>query len=125
MEVRQYKPSDYISVASWWVMHDWPVIDADHLPKHGFIVDDKAVGFLYMTDSKIAWLEFIVANPNVSKEDRSEALDLVINKLIDLAKELEFKTVFSSVTHPRLIERYKRHGFVVTDTGMTNMIRRV
>ena len=82
MEVRKYNPSDYFTVASWWSKQKWPVIPSDHLPEHGFIVDGIAAGFLYKTDSKFALLEFVIANPDTSKEDRSKALDLVIDSLL-------------------------------------------
>ena len=60
-----------------------------------------------------------------NKNDRNKALDLLINKLIEQAKELKFKVIFTSVEHKKLLERYKDHGFVETDKSMTNMIKRL
>lgn len=126
MQIRKYVSSqDYFSIAVWWNEQKWTSIPQDHLPEHGFIVEGIAAGFLYKTDSKFALLEFVIANPSTSKEERSEALDLIIDNLLNLAKELEFKSVFSSITHPKLVNRYKEHGFTVTDENMTNLIRRV
>lgn len=125
MNVRLYENSDYSEVAGWWLDQNWPIIPQDHLPEFGFIVPGIAAGFLYKTDSNFALLEFVIANPNSSKEDRANALDLVIENLILLAQELGFKSIFSSVTHPKLIDRYVNHGFIITDKNMTNLIRSI
>lgn len=125
MEVRKFQTSDYFELCGWWNKHNWPCIPLDHLPENGFIVEGLAAGFLYKTDSKFGLLEFVVANPDSSKEDRAQALDLVIDNTLNLAKELGFKSIFSSITHPKLIQRYQEHGFMMTDENMTNMIRRL
>jgi hypothetical protein len=123
MEVRKYQPSDYFELCTWWELQKWPSMGQDHLPENGFIVEGIAAGFLYKTDSKFALMEFIIANPKTEKETRAQALDLVIDSLLNLAKELDFKSVFSSITHPKLLQRYQQHGFVVTDENMTNLVR--
>ncbi len=123
MEVRKYSPNDYFEISVWWKNQGWPGVPQDHLPETGFVVEGIASGFLYKTDSKIAWLEFIIANPSTTKEERSEALDLIIDKLLETAKELNFKNVFSTAQHPKLLERYQKHGFTIGDQNMTNLMR--
>ena len=125
MEVRRYTSSDYSSLETWWKDQNWSSVPEDHLPEYGLIVDGIAAAFLYRTDSKFALLEFVIANPNSSKEERSEALDLIIDNLLFVAKELGFSTVFTSLEHPKLLERYEKHGFVATDKNVTNMLRRL
>lgn len=124
MEVREVDlSSDYIELVIWWSQHKWTPMPKDMLPGTGFIVPGFAAGFLYKTDCKIAMLEMVVANPKTDKEERSKALDLVIAKLIETAKEQGFKALFTSLNHPRLVERYATHGFQPTDLNVTNMIR--
>lgn len=121
--LRTFEASDYSDVASWWKAHNWPVLPIEALPKLGFIVPGVCAGWLYETDSTLCWLEWVVSNPLTSKEERSVALDEVISSLLSRAKELGFKQVFTTVVHPKLVDRYKNHGFVVTDQAMTNLIR--
>lgn len=125
MQARTYIDTDYVSVAKWWLGHKWPVVEKKSLPKTGFIVDNVCAGFLYKTDSSIAWLEFIIANPRSSKEERSEGLNAVIEAAIKHASDEGFTTVFSSLQHPGLINRFKEHGFQERDNNMTNVMRTI
>jgi len=121
--IREYNDNDYITLCEWWVEHKWGVIPMNCLPKVGFVVNNICAGFLYQTDSKIAWLEWIISNPQSNKEERDVALDLLINQLLITAKELGFKLVFTSVKHPKLKERYLEHGFLITENNSTEMVR--
>lgn len=114
---------DYPSACAWWKAHNWPVLPKEALPEVGYIVPEICAAWLYRSDSSIAWIEWIIANPESDKEVRSEALDLLIQTVSSHAKELGFKFLFSSASHPHLIERYKLHGFHISDTAMTNLIK--
>jgi hypothetical protein len=123
MNVRFFTESDYPTVCSWWKDHEWPSIPLIFLPKTGIIVDDCAVGFVYGTDSKLCWLEFVVVDKRAEKERRRKALDILISEATNIAKECGYVAMFSSVSHKGLIERYKNHNFQITDQNMTNLIR--
>lgn len=127
MNIRKFDANqdynDYLDICSWWLKHNWPIINYEMLPSTGFIVEGYCAGFLYKNDSKLAILEFIVSNPEADKQKRSEALDLLLQALINEAKESGYKAIFSSLSHPGLIDRYVKHGFEVTDTTMTNLMR--
>lgn len=114
---------DYEMLAKWWLHHGWGDVPAIILPKEGFIVNEICAGFIYQTDSKIAWIEYIVSDPASEKEYRAQSLDILIDNLIKRAKELGFLVAFATLEHPALIERYKKHGFVIGDSKVTNMIR--
>jgi N-acetylglutamate synthase-like GNAT family acetyltransferase len=120
--------SDHPLLAMWWTLHSWPVVPLAALPPTGYIVCDEAgtaicAGFLYKTDSCIGWLEWVVANPLYDKVLRGEALDQLIAKLLDEAVLCGMRQVFTTTTHPSLISRYEKHGFLITDRNNTNLIR--
>ena len=121
--LRPYTVNDYSLMKSWAEGRKWPVIPAEFLPTTGIIDPEHCVGFLYKTDSKICWLEWVLGNPNSDKEERSKALDNLILALLCEAKSCGYKVVFTSVEHTGLIDRYKKNGFVVSENSMTNMIR--
>lgn len=130
MEIRKFDPqSDYLKVSAWWEKQGWPSIPLEMLPKTGFIMEDAegglCAGWLYKTDSKFAWLEWIVANPARPFELRGRALDVLMLRLVETARSSGFKAVFSSINNERLINRYKKHGFKETEKSMTNMIMRI
>jgi hypothetical protein len=123
--LRRYLNTDYETVKVWADMRKFPLLPQEYLPVTGFIHEGFCVGFLYKTDSKIAWLEWVISNPFSDSEKRNSAMNEIIEELAKDAKEQGFKVIFTSVEHKGLIERYKTLGFEVTDKTMTNMIGRL
>ncbi len=121
--IREFKQSDYQEVRQWWEGHKWPAIPLSALPKTGLIVEGVCAGWLYSTDSSIAWMEWIVSNPLSDKTLRDASLNTLIENLLGKAKESGFTQVFTSVNHPKLIERYQNNGFTIEDRNVTHMIR--
>lgn len=129
MKIREFKPFlDYALVCSWWKAHNWPVVPLPALPTNGFVAinDDGerlCAGWLYLTDSALSALEWMVSDPNSGAEERDAALDILITTLKARADEVGKPVIFSSVAHPKLRERLAKHGFNITDNGVTNMLR--
>lgn len=123
MNVSKFTEEHYAEVCNWWKAHSWPLMPLSLLPKTGYIVRDVAAGFLYNTDSGIAWIEWIVSNPESDKAIRNEALDLILGNLIDDAKKMNKTFIFTSSDNEKLINRYKKHGFSLGDTGVTHLGR--
>jgi hypothetical protein len=71
MRWRKYTDADYDVIAPWFVAHGWQ--QAPHrtiLPPTGFIIegDDGKIlagAFLYLTNSPLAFLEWLVTNPEL------------------------------------------------------------
>ena len=100
MEVRFFnKEEDYETLCEWW--NDWglPNHHQDALSNTGLIVSKNGVdicsGFVYSTDSYIAWIEFITMNKRTTKSQRLGAIDLLCDSLIKQAKEMGFKLVMA------------------------------
>jgi hypothetical protein len=129
LKVRPFVKDDYQTLDAWWQLHKWSSPPLQALPPNGIVVETVSqricAGFLYLTDSSIAWLEFVVANPMCDKLLRDKALDTLIPSLLYRAKELGKTTVFSSSVHPRLMNRYEKHGAVQTDVNVTHFIWRL
>jgi len=121
--VKNYSPEDYSTVCTWWAARGWPCLPEVLLPQTGIVVQDIAAGFVYKTNSSLALMEWIVTNPKASSEDRNQGLSLLLDGCISLAKELGSTMIITSLSDKGLIERYSKHGFMATDTEMTNMVR--
>lgn len=124
---REYKEGDYLMLYSWWKDQKWTPVPSDMLPDLGLIsiIDDKPVcaGFLYISNSKTVWMEWVIADPNTDKETRNIALEHLIDSLLTLAASKDAKYVVTSVMHPKLIERLELKGFTKTDKNMQNMLK--
>lgn len=89
----------------------------DALPEVGYVVPDKAAGFLYRTDSSVAWIEGIIAAPGLSKEVRSEAVNAIVAAIRDEARRQGFKLLLGYSQLDAIVDRAKRFGFVHVDKG--------
>lgn len=116
---------DYPVLETWWRIHKWPPPPAHVLSPHGLIIEGKAAGFLYLNEGGLAILEFVVANPLCDKLERGKALDLIINGLVEKARQAGKAIIISSITNPSLMKRYEASGAVVGDRNMTNYVWRL
>lgn len=135
LKTRLLNDTDYDILVEWW--KGWPswknaVPPKDMLPQNGqggvmVYKDDTNIcaGFLYTTNSKIAWLEFIISNPQYRGEHRKEAIKTTIDTLCYMAKELGFGAVFTSVKHPSLIKYFKDYGFTIDSHSSYEMTLRL
>lgn len=114
------------TLMAWFRDYGWHAPEP-LLPPTGFVVthlgEPRAAGWLYNMDGPVAFMEYIVADPNLTYEERGKALDMLIERLSHYAKEQGYAHVFTVCRHDRLISRYKRHGFVVGDEDMTTLVR--
>lgn len=135
LETRILNDSDYETLVYWW--NNWSEWENAAPPKEmlpengkgGIMIHKKSseicAGFIYTTNSKIAWLEFVISNPNYREQDRKEAIALLINNLCAIAKNLGFKAVFTSVKNPFLINHFQKTGFSKDSKQSTEMVKRL
>ena len=124
--VKQVNKELYDLICTWWEARSWPVIPWTTLPSNGYVVyeDEKPIiaGFLYLSDSALGMIEWIVASPDTTKEERARGFDRLMEELLKTAKENDIQILYTSLNHPKLIEKYEKHNFVKAETDVTNMI---
>ena len=134
MKSRWISNDDYSILVEWWKFWRFFPPTQDILPNNGLsglvITDENdnmiCAGFLYATNSPIAWIEFIVSNPNVKdKKVRKESLTFLIQELTNLAKENNFKVIYSSLKNENLMNKYLECGFKKAGTNTTEMIKSI
>lgn len=123
MEIRSYDNTDFPELKNWFSLRGKEVIE-ECLPQFGFIAPGIAAGFLMQTDCKVGILEPFISNPNTTKEQRDEAINIIMFNLINLAKLMEFKFIFGISTSESMIERSLKHGFHIQDKS-TVVVRSV
>jgi hypothetical protein len=128
MEHRYYTKEDYPQLVTWWQDWGWAAFPEMALPKTGIIVSkdgvDLAASFLYTTDSCVCWAENFISNKKAPRHLRKGAVDFLIEKTIEEAKNQGFLIMMSSVQHEGLIKKLLNAGYDKNiETGMTNLTR--
>lgn len=133
MDIRIAKHIDYEMLKGWWSFWRFPAPPIPFLPRYeedsfnGLIISnngkDLAAGFLYETNSKMCWLEYIVTNPDTKAEERDDAIAVLLNELSVSAKHLGYDVIFSSIKSESLISKYVKSGFIEGSKGTSELIK--
>ena len=126
ISVREFRETDYELFVNWGRAHGWEPLPISLLPSGKVVlVNDNPIcmGFKYITNSMMSWIEWVMSDPTSDKEIRSLCLDKLIESLIEDREPGEvFMTCIES-SHKGLEKRYKQFGFKVTDQEMQVMIK--
>jgi hypothetical protein len=120
------------TLVKWWRDWRWTPPPKDMLPQEGtcgIMVSkgdiDVCAGFIYLTNSSTAWVEYIVSNFEYKEKDRKSAIELLIETLSLIAEDKGCKYIFTSLKNNLLMDSYKECGYVVGSTNCTEMIKKV
>ena len=129
IQLRVFTPDDYPMVSSWWEAANWPPVPQEALSPLGMVAysekEQLAVGWVYMVTQYWAIIEWLVVNPQASMKSRKLAVESRVERLVKEAKGFGAKVIFGYLKAPGLIRLYKRHGFQVTDIGMTHLVYKI
>lgn len=109
--VRRYEAKDYDRLVAMFHSHNLSAPPPSHLPSIGFIEDDTAAGFIYLTDSAIAIIDNFVTAKQSKREERDKALDEIVVSLLDAAKSAGCEIVKCDTTIHAVKQRATAHGF--------------
>jgi hypothetical protein len=128
--IRYLKEEDYETLCGWWKSWRWTPPEKDFLPENGtggFMVSkdgiDIVAGFVYFTNSKVCWSEFIISNFEYKdKENRKEAFKILIHEINELAYYKGYKYIYTVVKNKSLENLYKEMGFSNGSIKVNEMI---
>lgn len=126
--LRSVSKEDYEDVlVKWWKDWGWEPPPLDFLPETGLIVSkgnvDICAGFLYLTNSKVALTEFVVSNKDYKESDRGEAIDFLLDCIIELANQNGCKYAHVILKNKSLLQKYKRAGYIESDKNVIELIK--
>lgn len=125
--IRRLEESDYATISRWWKAWKWPVLPKTFLPDTGFIVEKNNIGivsgYVYMTNSKAALLEWIVSNPEYKESDRKDAITLLIQAVERVLKDQGIKHVFTIGRNKSLINKHKELGWTVDENPSHEIVK--
>lgn len=129
MTIRKLEEKDYELLCSWWADWGWTAPPQDMLPDNGagglmVEVDGKPVfaGFIYVSNSKTCWIEWIISNKK-HKENRKELLLLLVSSLTNIAQMSGGKYCLTMLKSKSLIQVYSECGYMKGDGNSQEMIK--
>ena len=134
LSIEPLQEGDYEDIlCQWWKDWRWTPPSKDFLPDDGlggFIVYDDGgpvgAGFMYRTNSKAVWCDWIISNINYkNREGRKIALQLLIQTVERLAKDLGYKFIYALIKNKPLINTYLKMGFTEASSYSTEMIKHI
>jgi len=133
LKIRKLEEKDWSVLPTWW--EQWPTWSTplrDALPDNGLgglMVEKNGkqvlAGFIYETNSKGVWLEWIISDPEYRDSDRQEALELLIKTAEEVALEAGFKYVLFIGKHNNLINTFEKLGWHVDRTPSYELMKKI
>ena len=130
MNTRTLTESDYEILSDWWKAWGWPVMAKDMLPDNGIggiMVENKGenivAGFLYWSNSKLVWLDWIISNPNADKKIRKQAIEMLILTAEQMVKDAGSKYIMSISRSNSLLKIHEKIGWSIDKTPSHEMIK--
>lgn len=121
---------DFPMLMKWWAFFRFPIPNKEYLPEEGrggIMIEKDGVpicaGYIFFTNSKFVWLEYIVSNPEYKDKDRKEVIVRLINSVCEISRGKGFKIVFTSVSNQNLINRLLEAGFVTGSENSKEMVK--
>lgn len=111
MNVREYSKNDYKALCEWRAGYDLFHVPELWLSETGYIIDDLACVFLYTTNSSMVFLEFLTGNPKADPVLRSKAIEVLVNKCNNEAKDRGYKLMWAMIQRPSLVNTADNLGF--------------
>jgi hypothetical protein len=113
MDIRNISPGDWDTLVTWGIDKN-----KDLLPKDGtggLLVHLEnipiAAGFIYLTNSKLAFINDIIYDKDKDEKLLHNSLDLLIVAFEQTLKELGFKSIIVIGTNEMLNDSYKALGW--------------
>lgn len=131
MKARKIKEKDFNTINDWYKGWGWPLLDRELLPdngKEGLIISDNNIdliaGFVWFTDSKMAFFGYVISNPiKLKKGQRQEAISTLILCAEELCKKVGVKVLVTSSSTRSLIEKHKELNWKSNDRASFELMK--
>ena len=132
LEIRPLNENDYQEIlVDWWIQWNWTAPEKDFLPDDGnggMIIYDGDIpicaGFIYVTNSKVAWVDWIISNKEYKiKDKRRAAIKMLIESLTNIIKNTGSKYAYALIKNQSLIKTYEDLGYTKGGSYTNEMIK--
>lgn len=113
--LRLYEPNDYELFKLWYEYDGSTVPPVSSLPRAGFVIEKKLIGFLADTDCDFMICTWYCVNPLSSMRGKYNALKYYFKACTEAAFLMKKKQVFCYATHSGIIRMLESLDFKNVD----------
>jgi N-acetylglutamate synthase-like GNAT family acetyltransferase len=120
VNIRKIELKDYEYIDKWWVEQGFIALDKSILPMNGLggIIIEKnkpiAVGYLYLTNSKMGYIDNLIADPNYKSKDRFDIIIKLIQACKQMAKKSGCLEIWAITNSRGILQRCEALGYNIT-----------
>jgi hypothetical protein len=122
---RGVEKEDLYEMQEWLKGHGKKPISLGLIPTTGLVVDQTAMGFLYLTNSGAAWIENLVSNPGASATSVALAINEIVEELVEMAKRYGVHQIYALTTRKSVATWGQKLGFDQNDESYQVLSRRL
>lgn len=120
---------DYQEICAWWDDWGWPNIPKKILPPTGYMIVEEGVricaAWLYLTNSGLSSIEWIIMNKETTKEQRQGAIEMLFEYIEKEAEKYGANTVITNLINPNLKYKLNKVGYIEGDGKLYSMIKQL
>ena len=119
MVIKKFNTSKDNEIINWW--KDWGlnIPDKACLPKKGYVISYNnikvAAGYLYYTNAKIAYVDFVISNIKYREKDRNTLITTLIDHMVQKALSKGCKFVWATTANTSIVDKVKKLNYKVLD----------
>jgi hypothetical protein len=125
LNYERFNKSHYDFLKGVWTKYGWKACPLSFLPKIGYVAfEDKFIGamFMYAHGGSVSMVDWAVANPEATKEQRAEAMRGCFDRLVELARGMDCTFIYSVTAVPAYMNLLKSFGMKEAERNMTSFV---
>lgn len=117
INIRKIDENDYKYINKWWLESDLPIPEFRFLPENGLgglIVEKEkpiAAVYIYTTNSKLGYIDFLIADPNYREKDRYDIIIELFKTCTQEAFNIGCESVWAQSSIEGVTKRAKEIGW--------------
>ena len=121
LNIRKIEEKDYEFINKWWQEVQLDTISREILPMNGLgglIIEKEkpiAVSYLYLTNSKVAYVDNLIVNPSYNNKDRFKVVSTLIEACARLAKQTGCIYIWAMSNSRGVLQRCKNLGAKISE----------
>ena len=127
INIRKIELNDYEFINEWWTEQGFTPLSKDILPMNGLggiiIEKDKpiAAAYLYLTNSKVGYIDNLIADPKYVSKDRFDIILMLIRACEEMADNVGCLEIWAMTECEGIIQRCKALGYNTSERNFARI----